>query len=566
MSAEIRSHLTELFAKALAQVAPQQPASVITLERPKQAQHGDFSCPVAMPVAKALKRNPREVAQALVAALPRSDWVESVEIAGPGFINLRLRAGAKQHIVRTVLAEGGRYGSSQAGRGQRVLVEFVSANPTGPLHVGHGRQAALGDAISALLEARGYAVTREFYYNDAGNQIENLGRSVQARARERRGLPAEFPADGYHGEYIAEIAAKYLASAATGAEDPGAITRFAVAELRQEQDRDLQAFGVRFDNYYLESSLYGDGRVEKTVRALVESGKTFERDGALWLRTTDYGDDKDRVMRKSDGSYTYFVPDVAYHLTKWERGFGRAVDVQGADHHSTTVRVRAGLQAVSETQALGIPRGYPQYVLHKMVKVMKGGAEMKISKRAGAYVTLRELIDEVGRDATRFFLVSRKADTEFVFDIDLAKSQSEENPVYYVQYAHARICSLLEQWRAQFADPDRALAGISGANGTLEGGEDIDLSPLTLEREFALLRRLGDFPEALDTACAELEPHQLAFTLRELAGEFHSYYNAERILVPDAPLRRARLALCVAVRQVLRNGLALLGVSAPETM
>jgi arginyl-tRNA synthetase len=563
MSAEIRSHLTELFAKALAQVAPQQPSSLITLERPKQAQHGDFSCPAAMPLAKVLKRSPREVAQALVAALPRSDWVESTEIAGPGFINIRLRAQAKQHVVRTVLAGGERYGRSDAARGARVMVEFVSANPTGPLHVGHGRQAALGDAVSELLAWRGYAVAREFYYNDAGNQIENLALSVQARARERLGLAAEFPADGYHGEYIREIAAKYLEAGAKDAEDLDAIRRFAVAELRAEQDRDLQAFGVRFDNYYLESSLYTDGRVERTVKQLVDSGRTFERDGALWLKTTDYGDDKDRVMRKSDGTYTYFVPDVAYHLTKWERGFRRAINVQGSDHHSTVVRVRAGLQAISDKQRLGIPADYPRYVLHKMVTVMKGGAEMKISKRAGSYVTLRDLIDEVGRDATRFFLVSRKPDTEFVFDVDLAKSQSEENPVYYVQYAHARICSVLEQWRAQFLEQDRVLGDLGAPNAAREG---LDLSPLTGEREFALLKHLGDFPDALEAACADLEPHQVAFTLRELAGEFHSYYNAERVLVADAPLRRARIALCVAVRQVLRNGLALLGVSAPDKM
>jgi arginyl-tRNA synthetase len=511
-----------------------------------------------MQLAKSLKRNPREVAQALIAALPPSDWLERAEIAGPGFINLRLRAQAKQHVVRAVLAQGERYGRSEVGRGERVLVEFVSANPTGPLHVGHGRQAALGDAISALLEWRGFVVAREFYYNDAGNQIENLALSVQARARERLGLASEFPADGYHGEYIGEIAAKYLASGARDAEDLDAIRRFAVAELRAEQDRDLQAFGVRFDNYYLESSLYADGRVERTVKSLVDSGETFERDGALWLKTTDYGDDKDRVMRKSDGSYTYFVPDVAYHVTKWERGFRRAINVQGSDHHGTVARVRAGLQAISGKQRLGIPADYPRYVLHKMVTVMKGGAEMKISKRAGSYVTLRDLIDEVGRDATRFFLVSRKADTEFTFDVDLARSQTEENPVYYVQYAHARICSVLEQWRSQFVDADRDLLAAS-----LEG---VDLAPLTLERELSLLGRLGDFPDALAAACDELQPHQVTFALRELAGEFHSYYNAERVLVADAPLRRARLALCVAVRQALRNGLALLGVSAPEKM
>jgi arginyl-tRNA synthetase len=553
MSAEIRSHLTELLTRALARVAPQQPGTLITLERPKQAQHGDFSCPSAMQLARQLKRNPREVARELIDALPASDWLESAEIAGPGFINLRVRAQAKQHVVKTVLAQSERYGRSSRGQNQKVMVEFVSANPTGPLHVGHGRQAALGDAISALLESQGFAVTREFYYNDAGVQIQNLGLSVQARVREQLGLSAEFPADGYHGEYIKEIAAQYLASGAKDGEDLEKITRFAVAELRKEQDRDLQAFGVRFDSYYLESSLYSDGRVEKTVRALEASGETFEREGALWLKTTDYGDDKDRVMRKSDGSYTYFVPDVAYHVTKWERGFRRAINVQGSDHHSTIVRVRAGLQAISDRR---IPAEYPDYVLHKMVMVMKGGEEMKISKRAGSYVTLRDLIDEVGRDATRFFLVSRKADTEFVFDVDLAKSQSEENPVYYVQYAHARICSVLEQSRAQFEGDAHILAAA----------DSIELRPLSSEREFSLLRRLGDYPEVIEAAATELAPHQVAFCLRELAGEFHSYYNAERILVAEAPLRAARLALCVAVRQVLRNGLSLLGVSAPERM
>jgi len=553
MSTEIRSHLTELLTRALARVAPQQPGALITLERPKQAQHGDFSCPSAMQLARQLRRNPRDVAQELIDALPASDWLERAEIAGPGFINLRVRPQAKQHVVKTVLAQAERYGRSSRGQSQKVMVEFVSANPTGPLHVGHGRQAALGDAISALLESQGFAVTREFYYNDAGVQIQNLGLSVQARVREQLRLPAEFPADGYHGEYIKEIAAQYLASGATHGEDLDAITRFAVAELRREQDRDLQAFGVRFDSYYLESSLYSDGRVEQTVRALGASGETFERDGALWLKTTDYGDDKDRVMRKSDGSYTYFVPDVAYHLTKWERGFRRAINVQGSDHHSTIVRVRAGLQAASDKR---IPADYPAYVLHKMVTVMKGGEEVKIGKRAGAYVTLRDLIDEVGRDATRFFLVSRKADTEFVFDVDLAKSQSEENPVYYVQYGHARICSVLEQCASQFPGDDRALAAPDA----------VDLAPLSNEREFSLLRRLGDYPEAIEAAANELAPHQVAFYLRELAGEFHSYYNAERILVAEAPTRVARIALCLAIRQVLRNGLSLLGVSAPEKM
>jgi len=554
MSAEIKSHLAELLTRALAKVAPQQPGSLISLERPKQAQHGDFSCPAAMQLARALKRNPRELALELVAALPSSEWLERAEVAGNGFINLRVRPAAKQHIVKTILAEGDRYGRADRAGGRPVMVEFVSANPTGPLHVGHGRQAALGDAIGALLESQGWRVTREFYYNDAGAQIRNLGLSVQARIREKLGAPAEFPADGYHGDYVREIADKFLEAGNTDGEDLEAVTRFAVAELRREQDLDLQAFGVRFDSYYLESSLYGDGRVEKAVQALIESGKTFEQNGALWLQTTEYGDDKDRVMRKSDGTYTYFVPDVAYHLAKWERGFIRAINIQGSDHHGTVARVRAGLQAASSKWERAVPRGYPDYVLHKMVTVMKGGEEVKISKRAGSYVTLRELIDEVGRDAVRFFLLSRKADADFVFNIDLAKSQSEENPVYYVQYAHARIHSVLEQCKAQFS------------GGNLDSLGKVDLVPLSGARELALLQRLGEYAEILENAEAELAPHQLVFYLRELAGEFHSYYNAERILVAEAPLRSARLALCLAVRQVLRNGLSLLGVSQPDKM
>jgi arginyl-tRNA synthetase len=554
MSAEIKSHITDLLTRALAQVAPQQPGSLISLERPKQAQHGDFSSPIAMQLARQLRQSPAETARALVKAAPPSEWVK-LEVAGSGFINFRVHPAAKQHTAKRIFAEADDYGRTDRADGRRVMIEFVSANPTGPLHVGHGRQAALGDAIGCVLESQGWRVTREYYYNDAGAQIRNLGLSVRARIRERLGAPAEFPADGYHGEYIREIAEKYLASGKADGEDLDDVTRFSVAELRREQDLDLQAFGVRFDNYYLESSLYRDGRVDKTVRALVEAGKAFEKDGALWLKTTDYGDDKDRVMRKSDGEYTYFVPDVAYHLTKWERGFTRAINIQGSDHHSTVTRVRAGLQAASSRWEYRIPSGYPDYVLHKMVTVMKGGEEMKISKRAGSYITLRELIDEVGRDAVRFFLLSRKADTEFVFDVDLAKSQSEENPVYYVQYAHARICSVIDQWTTQFGGRDRP--------GEWEG---VDLAPLTSARELALLQRLGEYPEMLENAALDLAPHQVAFFLRELAGEFHSYYNAERVLVPEAPPRLARLALCHAVRQVLRNGLSLLGVSQPEKM
>ncbi len=552
MSAAVRAHLTGLLDQALATVAPDAPPAAIVLERPRDPAHGDYATNAAMQLARTLKAPPRKIAERLVAALPASDWIDAPEIAGPGFINFRLKPAAKQAIVRTILEAGAACGRADRDDGHRVMVEFVSANPTGPLHVGHGRQAALGDAIASLLEAQGARVTREFYYNDAGQQIENLALSVRARAQAIRGESHAFPEDGYHGEYIREIARAYLDEVGHDLGDLERIRRFAVAALRREQDEDLRAFGVKFDNYYLESSLYTDGRVAATVKRLGDSGQTYERDGALWLRTTDYGDDKDRVMRKSDGGYTYFVPDVAYHVTKWERGFGKVVNVQGMDHHSTVLRVRVGLQAAN----LGIPAGYPDYVLHKMVTVMKGGAEMKISKRAGSYLTLRDLIDEVGRDAVRFFLVSRKADTEFVFDVDLAQSQSEENPVYYVQYAHARVCRMLEQWRG--AHPEDEAGGVPLAA--------VDLAPLVEPRELALAARLGDFPDVIAAAADELAPHQVAFYLRELAGEYHSYYNSVRVLVPEADVRRARLALSAAVRQVIANGLALLGVSAPERM
>ena len=429
------------------------------------------------------------------------------------------------------------------------MIEFVSANPTGPLHVGHGRQAALGDALGNLLASQAYDVVREYYYNDAGQQIENLAVSVRARAKELLGESVAFPEDGYRGEYIREIAQRYLDEVGHDLSDIDAIRKFAVAELRKEQDRDLLAFGVRFDNYYLESSLYTEGRVDATVESLAASGQTYEHEGALWLRTTDFGDDKDRVMRKSDGGYTYFVPDVAYHVTKWQRGFTKVINIQGTDHHSTVTRVRAGLQAMG----MGIPAGYPDYILHKMVTVMRGGEEVKISKRAGSYVTLRDLIDDAGRDAVRFFLASRKADTEFVFDLDLARSQSEDNPVYYVQYAHARVASVLRQAGIPLADAPQRF-------------RDADLSPLISPYEEALMRRLADFPVELANAARDLAPHQVTFYLKDLAQEFHSYYNAERFLVDDPLVRAARLALAVATGQVLANGLAILAISAPEQM
>ncbi|MCC7326996.1 MAG: arginine--tRNA ligase [Burkholderiales bacterium] len=544
-----KAELERALAQAVAVVVPAHADAAVVLERPKQAAHGDYASNVALVLAKPAGRNPRQLAEALVASLPACPHLLSADIAGAGFINFRLAPAARQAIVARVLAERDAFGTSPVHAGQPVMVEFVSANPTGPLHVGHARQAALGDAIGNLLATQGYAVTREYYYNDAGAQIQNLAISVRARAKELLGESATFPEDGYRGDYIRELAQHYLDRLGHDLSDIEAIRRFAVAELRSEQDRDLLAFGVRFDRYYLESSLYTDGLVEQTVARLVASGKTYEHEGALWLRTTDFGDDKDRVMRKSDGAYTYFVPDVAYHVTKWERGYAKVINVQGADHHSTVTRVRAGLQALQ----MGVPAGYPDYVLHKMVTVMRGGEEVKISKRSGSYVTVRELVDDAGRDAVRFFLVSRKADSEFVFDIDLARSRSDENPVYYVQYAHARLCSVLRQAGIAVAD---AVQFVQGA----------DLAPLQSPYEDALLRRLADYPEELAAAARDFAPHQITTYLKELAREFHSYYNAERFLVDDVVVRRARLALAVASGQVLRNGLAVLSIAAPEEM
>jgi arginyl-tRNA synthetase len=534
---------------------------VVDVERTRDAAHGDFATNVALQLAKPARRNPRQLAQAILGALPSSELIDKAEIAGPGFINFHLSAQAYQQELSHIFALGPTYGYSKRGAGQNTVVEFVSANPTGPLHVGHGRQAALGDALASLLQTQGQQVSREFYYNDAGAQIHKLALSVQARARGSKPGDANWPEESYAGEYIQEIADDFLAKKtvntldgaavkATGKiDDLDAVRRFAVAYLRHEQDVDLQKFGVRFDVYYLESSLYTDNKVDTTVGGLVASGKTYEKDGALWLRTTEYGDDKDRVMRKSDGTYTYFVPDVAYHVTKWQRGFAVAINVQGTDHHGTISRVRAGLQALD----MGIPKGYPDYVLHSMVKVMRGGEEVKLTKRAGDYVTLRELIEWVGRDAVRFFLVSRRADSEFVFDIDLALSQSEENPVYYVQYAHARVCSVFRQLQEKGYTHDR------------EAGER-NVARLTEPHEKALIRRVTYYPELLETAARALEPHQLAHYLRDLAGDFHTYYNAHTFIVDDVALRNARLNLVAATRQVLENGLKLLGVSAPEKM
>ena len=561
---QAKQALLAALADAVAQVAPGTPYSP-AFESPKQAAHGDFAITAAMALAKAQKRNPRELAAALVAALQAepavAQWVDALEIAGPGFINLRLKPAAGQAVVAEVLASGAGFGQ-QPANGRQLMCEFVSANPTGPLHLGHARQGALGDAVCRLYESQGWAVTREFYYNDAGVQIATLAASTQARIQGLQPGDARWPENAYNGSYIADIAADFLAKKTVHADDRQftasgdpddleSIRQFAVAYLRHEQDLDLQAFGVQFQNYFLESSLYSGGKVEATVALLETSGKTYEKDGALWLKSTDYGDDKDRVMRKSDGSYTYFLPDVAYHIDKWQRGFDKVINFQGSDHHGTVARVRAGLQAAR----VGIPPGWPDYVLNKMVMVMKGGQEVKISKRAGSYVTLRDLIEMTSRDAVRFFLISRKADTEFVFDVDLALKANDENPVFYVQYAHARICSVLVQYTAR-----------TGRQVRTSSTDGVDLSLLSAPTERALMRKLAAYPDMLTSAAADFAPHDVAFYLRDLAAAFHSWYAAERFLIDDPALAAARMALLAATRQVLRNALGMMGVGAPDAM
>lgn len=569
---EQKNAILSLFSDALVSMGVDN--AQILLERPKVAAHGDLACNVAMQLARQLKKNPRVIATELIdkiQSLPQSkELIESFEIAGPGFINMRLSQQAKTFAIREVLRLGGEFGKNKDHDGESILIEYVSANPTGPLHLGHARQGALGDVLSNLMRTQGWNVCREFYYNDAGVQIQTLTESVRLRIKELLGETITFPENGYQGLYIKDIAKDFLdkktirtrdgqeITASGNVEDVDSIRAFSVGYLKNEQDSDLNALGVSFDNFYLESSLYSDGLVERAVNALIASGHTYEQDGALWLRTTDFkefGDDKDRVMRKQDGHYTYFVPDVAYHLSKFERGFVKAVDIQGSDHHGTTARVRIGVQVAGQQLGLNVPKVFPVYVLHKMLKVIKNGEEVKMSKRSGTYVTLRDLVNWVGKDAARFFLVSRKADSEFVFDIDLALSQSDENPVYYLQYAHARICSVFAQAKEKgFSIPNQ------------EAIAEMDLSALSDKNAQALIARISEFPETLSVAAKECAPHTLCFYLKDLAGDFHAFYNAERVLVEDEAVRNARLALLLAARQVLRNGLDLLGVSAPEKM
>jgi len=548
------------------QLITQDYQAKIQVDHTKDASHGDLATNLALVMGKAASLNPREMANRLIAAFPASDLIEKVEIAGPGFINFFLKQTAASQIIHRVLNEKYLFGHTDAGAGQKAQVEYVSANPTGPLHIGHGRAAVVGDCLARILEATGWKVTREYYYNDAGQQIANLGLSVQARAKGILPGSEQWQPDWYQGHYIQDVAQDYLAKKSVEAADKQvtalgdidnleAIQEFAVAYLRREQDQDLKAFDVDFDVYFLESSLYKNGDIEKTVETLMQGGHTYEQDGALWLRTSDYGDDKDRVMRKSGGGYTYFLPDVAYHANKWNRGFKRVVDEFGADHHSTVARVKAGLQALN----MGIPKDWPEVVLHQMVTVMRGHEEVKISKRAGSYVTLRDIIDEVGKDATRYFLAARRSNSQMTFDLELAASQTNDNPVYYIQYAHARICSAFRKLEEMGKSYDQAL-GLQ------------QLALLTLAEETSLMDKLSQFPELISVAATNLEPHIIAHYLRELASGLHGYYqvgqNDEngRWIVENHDLCQARMTLIDAVRQVFANGLNLLGVSAPEKM
>jgi arginyl-tRNA synthetase len=575
-NADARTLLSSLLRVALAQVAPTATAAIV-LDRPKQAQHGDFACNIALQLAKELRGNPRAIAQQILAALPASPDIDKAEIAGAGFINFFLSPSCKQQVVRRVLLAGEDYGRSPLGKGRKVQIEFVSANPTGPLHVGHGRGAAYGASVASILEAAGFDVTREYYVNDAGRQMDILALSTWLRYLEQGGEPVQFPGNAYQGDYVRTMAgqlrqaqgerfqhswAAASAGAADAESDPEARLDDLIANakrllgddyvpvhshaLKQQLDdcrEDLEEFGVTFDQWFSERSLYDSGQVERAMRELESRGHVYLQDGARWFRSSVFGDEKDRVVQRENGQYTYFASDIAYHLEKFGRGFDRVIDVWGADHHGYIARVKGALQA------LGQDPSRLDIALVQFAVLYRSGEKVSMSTRSGEFVTLRELRREVGNDAARFFYVLRKSDQHLDFDLDLAKSQSNDNPVYYIQYAHARVCSVLEQW-----------------GGSPDSVSDADLSPLVSTHETALLRNLMDYPGVIETAARELAPHSLAFYLKDLAGEFHSYYNAERFLVDDAAQKHARLALALAVRQVLRNGLALLGVGAPEKM
>ena len=552
----MKAHLTELLFSVVKQITDYTDSSIIVIDRPKIISHGDFSTNLCLVLSKTLKKSPHDVASIVLEKIPPSDLISKIEIAGVGFLNFFLSSKANNEIVNNALSLKDSYGKNKTGDKQKMQIEFVSANPTGPLHVGHGRGAAIGDCLARLFQASGWSVTREFYYNDAGEQINNLTQSVQASCQNIPPDDPKFPTDGYHGDYINDIAQAFLSmetiecqgqsiKASGKAEDTKSIQDFSVAYLRNEQDQDLIAFRTKFDVYSLESSFYKDGKVESVVNKLIEEGHTYEKDGALWLKTTNFGDDKDRVMKKTDGSYTYFIPDVTYHLDKWERGFKKVINEQGADHHNTISRVRAGLQGLNKN----IPEDWPEYVLHQMITVIKGNKEIKISKRAGSYLTLRELINEVGCDATRYFLAARRPDSQLVFDIDLAKSQNNDNPVFYIQYAHARISKVLEQW--------------GGDISTLKLDDSFIFDS---QAELKLIKSISIYPEIVLQATNELAPHQIANFLKDCAAELHSYYNDSKFLVKDKKIKIARLSLINSAKYVLRNGLHLLGIEAPQQM
>ena len=552
----MKAHLTDLLFSIVNKMTSELTQSQIVIERPKSIDHGDLSSNIALVIAKALKKSPRTVAQEIVEKIPSTRSFSKIEIAGAGFLNFYFSSNTHNKIINDALENNKNYGRSNQGSRKKIQIEFVSANPTGPLHVGHGRGAAIGDCLARLFEFSGWDVTREFYYNDAGSQIDNLTKSIKARCMNVLPEDPSFPEDGYRGEYISDIAKSYLAKKTiqNGSEtfssngdttDDDALKNYGVHYLRKEQDQDLEAFKIRFDVFSLESSFYSQGKIKDVVTTLKNNGHTYEKDGALWLKTTAFGDDKDRVMQKSDGAFTYFVPDIAYHLNKWERGFKRVINEQGADHHSTVNRVRAGLQGLDT----GIPPGWPEYVLHQMITVMKNGQEVKISKRAGSYVTLRDLIDEVGCDATRYFLIARRADSQLVFDIDLAKSQNNENPVYYIQYAHARIQRVLMQW--------------GGELHSLRSTAEYKYETL-LEKK--LIKKIEEFPEVVEAATNDLAPHQIANYLKECAADLHGYYNDTKFLVENNNEKNGRLSLIFATQHIIKTGLNLLGISAPDSM
>jgi len=552
----VKNQISNILSDALQQLNIDISEVYIHIERPKSLEHGDYSSNIALQLAKGIKKNPREVAQLIIDQIGSEELFNKLELAGPGFINFHLSDMGRSLIIKDIIQKDDKYGRNSNGAKQKLQVEFVSANPTGPLHIGHGRGAAIGDSLARIMQANGWDVTREFYYNDAGQQINNLALSVQSRIKGIEPDDTNFPKDGYRGEYISEIADAYancktvevdgeIVKSNGNPDDVENIKKFSVAFLRKEQNIDLDAFQTTFDVFTLESTFYQNNDVEKVLGSLEKNGFSYKKDGATWLKTTEFGDDKDRVMIKTDGSYTYFVPDVAYHLNKWKRGFVRVLNEQGADHHSTITRVRAALQGLN----LNIPKDWPEYVLHQMVTVTKNNQEVKISKRAGSYVTLRDLIDEVGSDATRYFLLARKPDSQLIFDIDLAKSQTNDNPVYYIQYAHARICAVLNQVQM-----------------TKEDLHNFDESLLTSTHEHQLIKRLSEFPEIILLSASESSPHYIATFLKDLAADFHSYYNANKFLSDDQSLQNARLALIGATKIVIKNGLQLLGISAPEKM